>query len=155
DPYTRPRQASELVRRMHWLAGGLLTLLTLLVLPRRDDAPGQVLCLGSFILIMLLLSPVCHLHYFCMMVPLVMGVLAAAWQERATLGAGWCVLLAGFVVANVLPQFSTFQVLRDDGLVTYAGLTLWAGAIVMLSRRKLRPATAAAVAAVPTVDLAA
>jgi hypothetical protein len=138
DPYTRPRQASEAVRRVHWLAGGVLTLLTLLVWPRRDDAAGQVLCLGSLILIMLLLSPVCHLHYFCMMVPLVMGLLAVCWEASATVGIGWRLLFTGFVIANVVPQFGAFQLLRDDGLVTYAALLLWAAAILVLNERKHR-----------------
>jgi hypothetical protein len=156
DPYQRPHQASEAVHRLHWLAGVFLTLVTLLVRPRRDDAAGQVLFLGSLILIMLLLSPVCHLHYFCLMVPLVMGLLAAAWEQQrsATVPAGLRVLLTAFVIANVLPQFGMFQLLRDDGLVTYASLTLWAAAMVVL-RQRTRQVAAPFAGEPPVTGLAA
>src|SRR5262249_7020106 len=74
DRATRPRQAAPAVRRAHWLIGALLTGLTLLAAGRRRrDGPATVVLLGALLVLMLLLSPVCHLHYFCLWLPLVMG----------------------------------------------------------------------------------
>jgi hypothetical protein len=133
DPATRPTQASGTVRAAHWLLGGLLTLLTLLLAPRRREASAVTLQLGQLLLVMILLSPVCHLHYFCLAVPLVMGCLAAVWEKTDgriwTLAVG--LILAGNLVANLLPHIPVFQRLRDTGLATYAALVLWLTAAVL------------------------
>jgi hypothetical protein len=144
DGLIRPRQVAPAVRVAHWLLGGLLTGLTLLAGRRRQgDAVSQVLCLGALTLIMILLSPVCHLHYFCLAVPLVMGLLAAAWERRTTLFPGWALLglLAVNGTANALPHFATLQRLRDGGLATYAALLLWLIGVVVLARRTRGAAT--------------
>jgi len=138
DGATRPRTVAPAVRLAHWLTGGLLTLLTLLAARRLPaSGPDQVLLLGSMVLIMILLSPVCHLHYFCLAVPLVMALLSVAWEGRSTLlpGKGLTLVLLVLVIANTLPNFPAFQRLRDDGLAAYAALLLWSVGIVTLWRR--------------------
>jgi hypothetical protein len=149
DPGTRPPQPAAWVRQVHWLAGGLLTVLTLLAAwRRRDDGPGTVIAFGAFILIMVLLSPVCHLHYFCLALPLVMGLLAASWEGKEVphLAKGMWVLLAVNVAANAVPHFAGshapfVQRLRDDGLATAAALLLWlVGLIVLWNRGRHTPA---------------
>jgi hypothetical protein len=138
DPATRPRLPSAGVRRAHWLLGGAMTVLTLLAARRRwGDGPAAVIAFGALVTLMLLLSPVCHLHYFCLLVPLVMGLLAAAWEGKATLvlGPGTALVLAVTLVANTLPHFAVFQRLRDDGLAGYAALLLWLVGIVALWER--------------------
>jgi hypothetical protein len=144
DPVTRPRQVGPVVRLAHWLTGGMLTLLTLVAAWRgRRDATGQVLFLGSLVLVMILVSPVCHLHYFCLAVPLVTGLLAAAWEGKATLAPGPALVLlfAGNVIANSLPHVQFFQRLRDDGVAAYAALLCWLAGVVLL-RRRSRPRAA-------------
>lgn len=137
DPATRPRQPSTAVRCAHWITGGLLTLLTLLIARRQQDSPATVITLGALTVIMLLLSPVCHLHYFCLSLPLVMGLLAAVWESKpgflARVGMPAALVLYG--VANTLPHFQTFQLLRDCGLATYAALGLWLVGMAVLWKR--------------------
>jgi hypothetical protein len=138
DAATRPRYVGPAVRLAHWLTGGVLTLLTLLAARRwQGDAPGQVLFLGALMLIMILLSPVCHLHYFCLSVPVIMGLLAVAWEGNSTLALSRSLyLLVGVnVIANTLPQLGVFQRLRDDGLATYAAVLVWGTGVVVLWRR--------------------
>jgi hypothetical protein len=143
DPYTRPRQASTAVRLASMVVGGLMTVLTLLAAGwrRPQDGPASVVFFGLIILNMLLLCPVCHLHYFCLALPLVMGFLAASWERAATLRLwpGTALLLAAFALANVLGQFPAFQVLRDTGLAMYGALLLWAVGVIVLWKRPCQP----------------
>jgi hypothetical protein len=135
------------VRLLHWVTGGILTIVTLLAVRRgRGDAAGQVLFLGALVLIMILISPVCHLHYFCLSVPLVMSLLAAAWDAKDTLAVTWGLSLLFIcivnVIANSLPHIDACQRLRDTGLAAYAALLCWLAAVVVL--RQLAPARAVA-----------
>jgi hypothetical protein len=152
DPATRPPHPATWVRAVHWLVGLLMTALTLLAAWRqRGDGPGSVIAFGSLVLIMLLLSPVCHLHYFCLSLPLVMGLLAASWEGKADprLGKGMMLLLAVNVAANALPYFAGpdarfVQLLRDDGLATGAGVLLWLVGLIVLWQRGRRALVLAA-----------
>jgi hypothetical protein len=146
NPATRPSRPSAAIRLAHWVAGGVLTVLTLaLVRGRRGDGPATVVSFGALVVVMLLTSPVCHLHYFCLSLPLVMGLLAAAWEGKRTLapGAGVTLVLAGNAVANALPHLPALQPLRDGGVAGYAALLLWLAGAVVLWRRARRPAAAA------------
>src|SRR5262249_15178552 len=73
DRPRRPARPSGKVRLASYALGGLLTALTLLAARRRarGDRPGTVLLFGLLVLDMLLLCPVCHLHYFCLAIPAV------------------------------------------------------------------------------------
>src|SRR5262249_45426018 len=78
DRNTRPHVAESWVRWTHWLISAALTGWTLWAAGwrRRDAGPDATLFLGALLLLMALSSPVCHLHYFCFALPLVMGFLA-------------------------------------------------------------------------------
>jgi alpha-1,2-mannosyltransferase len=137
NPATRPPTASAAVRCAHWLIGSFLTVVTLLAARRRDDGPAAVITLGALTVIMILLSPVCHLHYFCLCVPLMMGILAAVWEENRSRLArmGVYAVMIVFCLANTLPHFQKFQLLRDCGLATYAALLLWLTGMLVLRTR--------------------
>ncbi len=141
DPATRPRQPSMTVRSAHWLTGGLLTLVTLLAARRRHDGPAAVITFGALMVIMLLLSPVCHLHYFCLSLPLAMGALAAVREGEPGLFArvGMPSVLVVHGVAQALPHFPALQRLRDCGLATYATLLLWLFGMIILWKRGRSP----------------
>ena len=84
--------------------------------------------LGALIFLMCVLSPVCHLHYFTYMLPLIMALLAQHWEFRQDTLLGpllGCVLTLMFA-ANLLPQLPSMElVLRDIGLPLYAGMGIW------------------------------
>jgi hypothetical protein len=126
---TRPAYPTDAVRWAHWLIGGLLTAVTVLAAGWRRAQSGvtEVIFLGVLILLMLLLSPVCHLHYFCLSLPLLIGLLAFSWERQPTsyLKCGWWLLLFVYFIANALPQFPGLELLRDIGLAMYAALLLW------------------------------
>jgi hypothetical protein len=136
---TRPPDASPRLRRVSYLLGGLMTAATLWVMRRRRSGPDVPISFGALVLVMLLLCPICHLHYFSMAVPLVVGLVAASWDRTpAPRLAGWlaAVLLAN-VVVNALPNLPKLELLRDRALAGYMGLALWAVAVIVLW---LRPA---------------
>ncbi|HEX5270670.1 MAG TPA: glycosyltransferase family 87 protein [Gemmataceae bacterium] len=139
---TRPPAADRAERLAHWAIGALLTLATWLAGRRAPpDGPAPAVLLGALTVLMLLLSPVCHLHYFSLSVPLVLG-LTAAWQARGGVGRGLVLLLAVNVAANALPRLPGLEVLRDVGLAGYAALLLWAVACAVVWRSTRRPGAA-------------
>jgi alpha-1,2-mannosyltransferase len=150
DRATRPVQASAAVEALHWLCGALLTLLTLRAgRGRQHDSRVALRTLGSLIVLNHLVSPVCHLHYLCVAVPLVMGLLTASWDRAggARLGTGTVLVLGANVVAGALPHFPGLEVVRDSGLAMYGAVLLWASATWSLGPRRsiaLRPSVAAA-----------
>jgi hypothetical protein len=136
---TRPPKASPTVRLVSHLLGGLLTLTTLWAVGwrRREDGLDSVLFFSLLVLNMLLISPVCHLHYFSLTLPLIMALLAERWQRSEGLSLGWglLALLGTFMVANLLPNLPSMNVLRDCGSAMYGSLALWLTGIVLLRRR--------------------
>lgn len=138
DRATRPRNASPGLRRYHWLGGLLFLSVTLLAAGRgrRLDAPlGGVIFLGVLLFNMLLLSPVCHIHYFCLLLPLVLGLLAAWWQQSLTPAWQRAVpaLLVLHAATNLLPVIPGLEVIRDVGLATYGALPLWLAGCAFLA----------------------
>lgn len=139
--FTRPRKAEFSTRAAALCVGGLLTALTLLAAGYRGrlDAASEVIFFGMLVLDMLLLSPVCHLHYFCLSLPLVAGLIAIRMQDQAGgTEMRWLPFLFAFnVIANTLPHFPGLEPVRDLGLAMYAALTLWlAGAAVLIGTRR-------------------
>lgn len=143
DPATRPALPSDAARRVHWALGALLLGLTFVpvVLRRRIDDLKPAVLLGMLMLVMLLLSPVCHLHYFCLAVPLIMALMTASWERRGfpRLGIALALVLVTNFVAGVLPHFSAFQVLRDVGVAGQGALLLWLAGHVCLWRKPALP----------------
>ncbi|MCI0462132.1 MAG: DUF2029 domain-containing protein [Gemmataceae bacterium] len=143
EPSTRPRQAGSWARAAHWGIGGLLTLFTLLTLGRRPlDGLALVLGLAALIVLMMLLSPVCHLHYFTLAIPLVMGLLADAWESRPAprLGVGLLLVLLLLLTNSVVPQVPGLQVARDLGVAMYGVLLLWLmGSARLRARTRAEP----------------
>lgn len=143
DRATRPRNASPLLRRCHWAGGFTLLSLTVLSGWRSMNAAGRadvVIFLGALIFNMLVLSPVCHLHYFCLMIPLVMGLLAAWWHkpERSEWLSCVPVLCVIHFLTSLLPVIPGLHLLRDIGLATYGAAPLWvAGCAVLWTDRHI------------------
>jgi alpha-1,2-mannosyltransferase len=135
---TRPAAASAVVK---WTARGLAILLTLLTLAaaRRPLSPCRCLLFFSALLVIMLLAcPVCHLHYLCLLIPLIMGLFAADWErcEKDRLGGILAVLLGLNLIAYVLCNLPGLETLRDLAVTIYPLLLLWLTATIWLARRQ-------------------
>jgi hypothetical protein len=133
DRSKRPGEISATVRLAHWMVGGILTVLTIVAASRCRRPEWQSLFgMGGLVVVMLLLSPVCHLHYFCLSLPLVMGLVLVSWEHtrwKVSLG----ILFSVYLIATVLPHLPGLEVLRDVCLAAYANLLLWATALLVLA----------------------
>jgi hypothetical protein len=129
DRDTRPAHPSEMARWGQRAVGGLLMLITLAAAGWRTSAtgPAPALFLGALVVVMLVLSPICHLHYFCLCIPLLMALLALSWERQSAvrIGKWFGALLAVNVVADTLPNLPEMEVARDLGIATYAALVFW------------------------------
>ena len=139
---TRPDKVPAWVEWNYRIVGLLLTLITLAVGFRsglKSDW-SQAAVLGAFVFLMCALSPVCHLHYFTYMLPLVMALLARRWEFRndLVLSPLLCCVLTLMFFANLLPQLPWVElVLRDVGLPLYVGFCIW-----LLAMRRIWQAAA-------------
>jgi hypothetical protein len=152
DRNTRPHQASAGVRWAHRLTGILLTLGALAAYgrKRRSNAVDLTLFIGALMIIMVLMSPVCHLHYFCMCIPAVLGLAAASWDAhgRPELDRKTIFLFILYPAINLLPHLPWFPILRDVGAAMYMAILIWAAACTTLIARR-RAVSAANPSALP------
>jgi hypothetical protein len=130
DPAHRPAQFARWVRPTHWLGGGLLVIFTLGTVGRRPATPAnEVAFAGALCVVMILVSPVNHLHYFVFVAPLITEIWCGGrrWSTVA--------VLAGFGIVStmsLLPIYwpGTYAMpIREYGFTTAAALLLWACAI--------------------------
>lgn len=142
--WLRPPQPSAGERALHYLICGSLTAVTLWAVRRRRHAPeATALGFGMLTALMILTSPVCHQHYFCLLIPLVMVLLAREFERlgAARVGPGLLAVLAVNCAGSALPLFEGLKFLREYGGPLTATLVVWAVALVELWRL---PAVAAA-----------
>jgi hypothetical protein len=141
----RPPMATPGERRLHWAIAGALTMITIGLAARAGRrgaiaGPESVLLLGALILMMNLSSPVCHLHYFSLSVPLVMAMMVTSWPTRGRVTSGLLALFAFNFAANALPRLPGLEITRDVGLATSAALALWGWSCVVLWKSAPLPA---------------
>jgi hypothetical protein len=141
DRFQRPRQPAGWVLGAHWLLGGLMTLITLLAAGRKKDASALniTLFLGALLLIMLFLSPVCHLHYFAFAIPLVIGLLAQQMESGRGLGWGLVLIFLLNFIAEALPNLPGLELTRDLASAFYGGVLLWLVAVGRLRQQTPAP----------------
>ena len=144
----RPADPSGAVRLSHWLLGAALTLIVCLAAGwRRGGKPlGEMFFLGLLVMLMMFLSPVCHLHYFAWLIPVIMGSMLLHWEHRRSLAlsAGWLALV---ILNNIVHGGAHMTespwirlIFRDLGLSTWMGMAIGViGAIHLW--RLTRPAT--------------
>ncbi len=142
DPAQRPPTVDTTTRAIALSLSGLLVLVTFLVgvLRLSPAPPDQLIYLGSLGAIMLLLSPVAHVHYYVYLLPLVAGLWlkglaarpAGVRADRRTM----FVLIAWSIATTVplLPDPASLAA-RDFGLGTAATTALWAFGMVRIARR--------------------
>jgi len=152
DPVTRPAAVDGPTRLAHWGIGGVLTLVTVVVGWRRFRSgpvppADRLVYLGCLCVLMMLLSPVSHMHYYAMAFPLVAGLWLRSLSGRpGAVGADarTTTILVVWGIMTALPLFPgpLFDRLREAGFGTAASLGLWALGLSAIARR---PAAATAV----------
>jgi alpha-1,2-mannosyltransferase len=133
----RSHYISPGVRIAHWAIVALLTIITLAAARGQQDGDGfgQSALLSTLMIVMLLASPVCHLHYFAMSLPLVAVLCEAGAHDPAGyVGGRFAWLLAAYCVLNALPLFPGLEILHDLGMGMYAALALWFAGVTVLAR---------------------
>jgi hypothetical protein len=139
DRATRPAHATPAIRWAHRFVGVFLTLAALFAYGWRERSRSKadlVLFAGAMMIVMVLMSPVCHLHYFCMCIPAVMGLAAHDWQSTGLPRLCWKmrILFWLYPAANLLPHLPWCDPLRDLGLAMYMAILIWALACIQLWR---------------------
>ena len=114
------------------LIGAGMTLLTLLGCRRLEGAAGMMPW-AVFLMLMLVLCPVCHLHYFVFLIPVVMVIMVRRWECQGGLWLGWRWhgLFAAFMIAVLLPNLPQMEILRNLGLPTWIVLMIWASCLIL------------------------
>src|SRR5262249_51268174 len=99
--------------------------------------PDLTLFLGALVINMLLLSPVCHLHYFSLCVLVVMGLVAARCGRQCNLSLGKVMILIMTisVICYVPPNIPSGLILRDVAIMISPTLLLWAAGTFTLWKR--------------------
>jgi hypothetical protein len=138
---SRPADAAPWVRHTHWLIGGLLTVLAVWAIGGQPlQGPALVLAIGCLTIVMLMLSPVCHQHYLCLLMPAVTALLVYVWEKRGPVWLPYtlAVLLPFVSVALFVPFIPGLGVLRDHGLPGFAALLLLGVGCAVLRQGKVR-----------------
>jgi hypothetical protein len=128
DRWTRPEFPTTAVRVIALALGVLMLGLTLAAAGWRGghSAAHTVLFLGALVMVMNLSSPICHQHYFCLTIPLVMGLILKG--NRGVLAG----VFAFDLVLSALPILPPLEILRDVCSSMYGNLTVWGVAVGVL-----------------------
>lgn len=140
DRATRPVTADASTRILHVLFAGLMTIVTLVAGSRSDLKEPQrgALALTGLFVPMLLSSPVCHLHYFVLLMPLVVALLAAHLVNGHRVRPALAGTLVIVFFTQLLPRIPGLETARDIGVASFGALLLWAASIIELNEGKLK-----------------
>jgi hypothetical protein len=133
-----PAEPSRQIQMAHWLIGGALTISTLAAGRRRLAGNDLLLFAGALTVVMLFISPMCHLHYYLLTMPLVTGLLFQAdSRQEGRFTRQVAVVLGLHVIGNAIPLLC--ESWRHLGFAPLSTLPLWVIAVNEL-RRPLVPA---------------
>lgn len=158
DRDARPDDVDPVAKRAHWAVSGLLILATVVVGWRRltPDPADQLVFLGCLCAVMTVVTPVSHMHYYAMVLPLACGLWLRGMKRRpgqVAADARTVAVLAVWGAATALPLFPgpVFDRLRECGFGTAATVGLWAFGLWTVGRKRV----ATAAEETPRVRLAA
>jgi len=123
-----PPQPAGWVKLVHLLIGATMTLSLVWGKGGLPNAVGRPLFvrLALLLLVTVMMSPVCHLHYFTVAVPLFMIVRARMEAEGVWRGYWlWVALTVVFVMAQSVPMIPGFLILRNVGVPLVSMLACW------------------------------
>jgi hypothetical protein len=141
---SEPQPITRGIRVAHWSLSAAFTAATLWcgLRRRREDPISELLFLGALTVVMLPALPTCFVPYFIFAIPLVVGLVADAWEQHgfAQLGLGLTLLFAlaisADLLASSLPPIPRLGLsLRELGVPLFAALAVWAAGLRALQRR--------------------
>ena len=140
DRATRPVTADPSTRILHIIFAAVLTLITLAAGSRSDlkEPQRQALAITGLFVPMLLSSPVCHLHYFVLLMPLVVALIAAHLVNGHRVRPSLAGTLIIVFFTQLLPRIPGLEIARDVGVAAFGALLLWAASIIELGEGKLK-----------------
>lgn len=137
DRETRPDTASRFTNLAHLGISFVLVagLMFAFGWKRSLDGIGMMTMIGGLLVVMCIISPESHTHYFCFAIPLVMALAYRSLEARPdrlvpTGGTLALVCFAGFCFAMVSVPF--WEMRREAGIPLFASLLLWVAAIRQL-----------------------
>jgi hypothetical protein len=149
DHAARPDEADAIAKWAHLVTGVLMLGATLLAARRRltPDPADQLIFLGCLCVLMLLLTPVSHLHYYALVLPLACGLWLRGLKARpgaVMADARTTAVLVVWGVMTALPALpgAAFDPLRDGGFGTVFTIGLWAFALRAMGRPSVANAAA-------------
>lgn len=135
DRDTRPKSASPVTRLAHLLAAALMTVITLVAGSRSTirEPHREAIAVSALFVPMLLSSPVCHLHYFVLLIPTLIAVFAGQLQAGQQIRPFLVGASALIFVTQLLPRIPGMEIARDVGLASVGAVIIWFAALVELS----------------------
>jgi hypothetical protein len=138
----RPAKADADVKMIHFAISGMMVLAMwgAAEWARRKGSltPAEwLVILGNFSTAMLLIVPMSHMHYYCMMLPHVAGLWLYSMSRRPAdsfVDRKMLTILIAWGVANTLPLFPYCNVLGEYGVATWTTLALWIYSVVLTVR---------------------
>ena len=135
DAAARPDNSDALSKGLHYLFGLSMIAATVLVARRHpawNDRPADALLIfGSFCIIMVLLAPASHMHYYAYALPMILGLVAQDLRNRpgaAVPSRGLLIGLTAWTVCISVAMIDTAPEcvrLREVGLGVWPTVALW------------------------------
>jgi alpha-1,2-mannosyltransferase len=149
DRATRPNTVDPIAKRAHLLSvAGMLALTLFAGYRRLTAAPSdQLLFLGCLCVLMMLATPISHLHYSMFVMPLVCGHWLRALSDSNPVNSSHrhtVIPLAAWAVIALIPAlpWGPFEWMRTAGFGTAATIALWAWGLSRLGQSRVQqPAT--------------
>ncbi len=155
DRLTRPGLADVWTKLAHVGIGGLLTLGLILAYGRHrpDDPIRLILFVGGLVVVMAIISPVSHTHYFCLALPAVMGLCELSRRRCGSPLLPSAGTLAYLILVGLLfglPMIPFWEHRREAGLPILGCLILWTATMSGLLWTRKQVSKVSAAPALPT-----
>lgn len=145
DPANRPTVFEPLAKRGHWAISAAMLAMTAAVIAWRakpmadaiQERANQLVEWGLIATVMLLMTPISHMHYHVFAMPLVAGL----WLGRPTALTKGVLLAWAIVIGSSLIPIPYWKEWRPFGTCTLATTLLWAygwGQVVAAKRSGVR-----------------
>jgi hypothetical protein len=114
-------------RTVHAITGGLRERTAAFVRWPTSADPAAPATIGLLLCVMLVVTPVCHTHYFAFALPTVVWLVSRGVREhpqQALNSLGWLLGFA-YLAAHALPRLPGLEILQDMGLMMFTGIAFF------------------------------